>query len=119
MSSSDLTGLFQALFLFTMIADSTSAVLSYFLVSRLTTEIVKHKMITTFVFWTMFFYGFIVALISVLMYIINAGLLPVFPSLLILAIEFIFLLFPCNLVFIGTWIFGALLLTYQPPKGYA
>jgi hypothetical protein len=118
MSGSNLTGLFQALFLFTMIADVTSAVLSYFLVRRLTTRIVKHKIVITFIFWTVFFYGFI-ALISVFPYLMNVSLLPVFPSLSIQVMQFIFLFFPCNFVFIGTWLLGALLMTYKPPKGYA
>ncbi len=117
MFGSDLSGMFQTLFLLTVFTDATSAILSYLIVSKTIEEVAEQKVVVSFVSWTVLFYGFTIV-ISMFVYLINAGAVLSFPSLSIQVMQIVFLLFPFNLVFIGTWIFGGLLVSYMPPKGY-
>ena len=123
MSASGLTGLlegfFQGLFLFVVFSDVASALISYFLVNKIAKRTAKYTALLAFGSWTALFFGCL-TLIYVLFFLTafaNAGLIPDIPSLFIGAIGLTFLdLF--SLIYIATWILGALIVIYEKPEGY-
>ena len=113
MSDSGLTGMFQGLFFFVVFSDVASALISYFLVNKIAKRTAKYKTVLTFGSWTVLFFGFEM-LIYVLVY---AASIPDIPSLFIGAVGFTFLsLF--SIIYIVTWILGALIVTHENPQGY-
>ena len=112
--------MYQAALLFAIFADVASALISYFLVNQIAKGIAKHKTVLTLCSWTVLFFGFVTSMF-VLTALINASFgayfVPAFPTLFIWAIEIVLLVFPFNLLFIGTWIFGALLCNVRKARG--
>ena len=123
MSGSGLTGLlegfFQWLFLFVVFSDIASALISYFLVNKIAKRTAKYKTLLTFGSWTALFFGCL-SLIYVLFFLtafVNAGFMPDTPSLFIGVLRLAFFdLF--GLIYIVTWILGALIVIYEKPEGY-
>jgi len=114
-----LQGVFQGVFLFVVFSDVASALISYFLVDKIARRTAKYKALLTFGSWTALFFGCL-TLIYALFFLtafVNAGLIPDIPSLFIGAIGLTFLdLF--SLIYIVTWILGALIVTHEKPQGY-
>ena len=112
-------GLFQGFFLFVVLSDVASALMSYFLVNKIAGRTAKHKALLTFGSWTALFFGCL-TLIYVLFFLaafVNAGFIPDIPSLFIGAVRLTFLdLF--SLIYIATWILGALIVTHEKPQGH-
>jgi len=106
----------QVFFLLTTFADATSALLGYFLTSQLTKGVSRHKAVVKLGCWTALFFTCI--LLILVLFLINTSFSARIPAVFIYALVFTFGLFPCNFVFIGTWIFGALLVTHETPEGY-
>lgn len=116
---SGLTGLFQWLFLFVVFSDVASALISYFLASKIAKRTAKHKALLTFGSWTVLFFGCLTLLYALVLLTAyaNAGFIPEIPSLFLGALGLTFLdLF--GIIYIVTWILGALIVTYEKPQGY-
>ncbi len=109
----------QWFFLFVVFSDVASALISYFLVNKIAGRTAKYKALLTFGSWTALFFGCL-TLIHVLFFLtafVVAGFIPDIPSLFIVAIGLTFLdLF--SLIYIVTWILGALIVIYEKPEGY-
>ena len=123
MSDSGLTGLlegfFQWVFFFVVFSDVASALMSYFLVNKIAKRTAKYKALLTFGSWTALFFGCL-TLMYVLFFLaafVNAGFMPDIPSLFVGAVRLTFFdLF--GLIYIVTWILGALIVIYEKPEGY-
>jgi uncharacterized membrane protein HdeD (DUF308 family) len=107
-----LEGFFQGLFLFVVFSDVASALISYFLVNKIVKRTAKYKALLAFGSWTALFFGCLT-----LVYAPFLLTEPDIPSLFIRVLWLAFFdLF--GLIYIVTWILGALIVIHEKPEGY-